>query len=256
MFRFLFLSDSFRHPAQFPARAFDAVLRLLLSRAVHLRQGFGEPAAGAAQNGERHVQIAFDLFDCGGLHHLRRLPLRFQKQFRFGEDALAHHARAFAPGGIELRSLPRIATVFHECSSHPLTVVRADSRDRYQILHRDLRAEGSFTHVQLHTFGQQLNQCQPSRYPADTSVEAPRQFVQRVTEAPLHLRQQPALFERAFLRAESQRPRQQQSFGFVHRPDSGFDGVATQLPECGDASFETTTTMGVCWPLSASDASR
>jgi hypothetical protein len=210
------------------------VLRLLPLRAAHLRQGFGEPAAGAAQNGERHLHIAFDLLDRRGLHH-RRLPLRFQKQFRFGEDSLAHYARAFAPGGIELRSLARIAAVFHECSGHPLTVVGADSRDRHQILHRDLRAEGSFTHVQLDRFGQQLNQCQPSRYPADTAVEAPRQFVQRVTEALLHFRKQPALFERAFLRAESQRPRQQQSFGFAHRPDGGFDGVAAQLPERGDA---------------------
>jgi hypothetical protein len=93
MFGFPFLSDSFRHPVEFPARAFDVVLRLLPLRAVHLRQGFGEPAAGTAQNGERHLQIAFDLFDCRGLRHWR-LPLRFQKQFRFGEDALAHHARA------------------------------------------------------------------------------------------------------------------------------------------------------------------
>ena len=51
----------------------------------------------------------------------------------------------------------------------------------------------------------------------------------------LHLRQQPALFERAFLRAHSLRARQQQGFGFAHRPDCGLDGVPAQLPERGDA---------------------
>jgi len=88
---FLFLSDSFRQPVQFPARAFDRALRLLPLRSIHIRQGFGEPPAGTTQNGQRHLQIALDLFDRRGLHH-RRLPLRFQKQFRFGEDALANHA--------------------------------------------------------------------------------------------------------------------------------------------------------------------
>jgi hypothetical protein len=51
----------------------------------------------------------------------------------------------------------------------------------------------------------------------------------------LHLRQQPALFERAFLRTQSQRPRQQQSFGFAHRPDRGLHRIAPQLLERGDA---------------------
>jgi len=51
----------------------------------------------------------------------------------------------------------------------------------------------------------------------------------------LHLRQQPALFERAFLWTHSLRARQQQGFGFAQRPDCGLDGVAAQLPQCGDA---------------------
>jgi len=35
--------------------------------------------------------------------------------------------------------------------------------------------------------------------------------------------------------AEAQRPLQQQSFGFAHRPDGGFHRVPAQLLECGDA---------------------
>jgi len=57
MLCFLFLSDSFRHPAEFPARAFDPVLCLLLLLAVHLRQGFGKPPAGAVQDRIRHLQV-------------------------------------------------------------------------------------------------------------------------------------------------------------------------------------------------------
>ena len=51
----------------------------------------------------------------------------------------------------------------------------------------------------------------------------------------MHFRQQPTLFERAFLLAHSHRPVQQQSFGFAHRPDGGLDRVPAQLPERGDA---------------------
>jgi len=63
MSAFLFLSDSFRHPVQFPARAFDLVLRLLPLCGIHLWQSFGEPAAGTAQDGQRHLQIPRDLLD-------------------------------------------------------------------------------------------------------------------------------------------------------------------------------------------------
>jgi hypothetical protein len=53
-----FLSDSRRHPLQFLARACDLVLRLFLTQIIHLRQGCGEPSAGATQNGNRHLQVA------------------------------------------------------------------------------------------------------------------------------------------------------------------------------------------------------
>jgi hypothetical protein len=153
MFRFLFLSDSFRHPAEFPAGTFDLALRLRLLRDVHLRQRLAEPPVGPTQNGKRHLQIALDLFEGRGFHY-RRLPLRFQKQFRLGEYALANHARALSPGGVKLCSLPRFAAVLHECGGHALAVVRTDSRHRHQILHRDLRGDASFAYVALNRFRQ------------------------------------------------------------------------------------------------------
>jgi hypothetical protein len=120
MFGFPFLSDAPRHALQFPARAFDLPLRLFLLRIVHLRQSFREPPAGAAQNGGRHLQVALD----SGRSRSGRclLPLRLQKQFRLGEDALADHARTIPPGGIELSGLARIATVLRECGGHPRAV--------------------------------------------------------------------------------------------------------------------------------------
>jgi len=233
MFRSLFLSDSRRHPVEFAARVFDLALRLFLLPAVHLRQGFGKLPAGAMQNGNRHLQIALE--SGRGRHGCRRLPLRFQKQFRLGQDALANHARAFAPGGIELTGLPCVRTVLDESGGHPLAMLQVDSRHRHQILHGQVGAKRSFAHLLLDRFRQQLDQRQAPRHPTGAAVEAARQLIQSIAETPLHLRQQPALFERAFLWTEAQRPVQQQSFGFAHRPDGGFDCVPAQLLERRDA---------------------
>ena len=54
-------------------------------------------------------------------------------------------------------------------------------------------------------------------------------------EALFHLRQQPALFQRAFLRTETHGSRQEQGVGFAHRPDNGVDRIAAKLLERGDA---------------------
>ena len=54
-------------------------------------------------------------------------------------------------------------------------------------------------------------------------------------EALFHLRQQPALFQRAFLRTQAHGSRQQQGVGFVHGPDDSVDRVAAELLERGDA---------------------
>ena len=234
MFRLLLLCDSFRHAVEFPARIFHLALRLFLLRATHPRQRFAEPSSGTTQDGDHHIQIALHLFDRRRLGR-RWLPLRFQKQFRLGENAFADHARAFAPGRIQLPCLPRIATMRDESRRHARAVVGADSRHRHQILHRHLRREFSFAYLLLDRFRQQLHQRQPPRHPTGAAVEAACQFIQAIAEALLHLRQQPALFESALLRAEPQRPRQQQRFGFAHRPDRGFHRVPAELFQRGHA---------------------
>jgi hypothetical protein len=153
MFRFLFLFDSRRHPVEFPARVFELALRLFLLRAIHFRQRFGEPPAGTAQDGDRHLQIALHLFERRRLGR-RWLPLRFQKQFRLGENVLANRTGAVPPGGVELSGLPRVATLLHESGGHPLAILHLDARHRHQILHRQLRAQHSFAHLLLDRFRQ------------------------------------------------------------------------------------------------------
>ena len=147
MFRFLFLSDALRHPAEFPPRAVDLAPRLFLLWAIHFRQGFGEPPAGTTQDGNRHLQIALEF--ARGLFLGQRLPLRFQKQLRLGQDALANQTRAFAPGGVELPGWPRVAAVLDESGGHPLAILQVDSRHRHQILHRQFSAKRRDTQLAL-----------------------------------------------------------------------------------------------------------
>ena len=151
MVPFLLLSDSFRHPVDFPACVFNLALHLFLLWSRHLRERFGEPPAGTLQDSQRHLQIALDLFDRRRLG-CRWLPLRFQKQFRFGENALANHARAFAPGGIELPGLPRAEVMLGERRGHPLAIVQLDARHRHEKLHGQVRRNLAFTHLLLAPF--------------------------------------------------------------------------------------------------------
>jgi len=160
MFRLLLLSDSFRHPVEFPARSFHLALCLSLLWASHLRQRFGQPPSSATQDGDRHIQIALHLFHRRRLG-CRRLPLRFQKQFRFGENTFADRARSCAPRRVQLPGLPRIAAMRHENLSHARAVGGADSRHRHQILHGYLRRQFPFSYLLLDRFRQRLHQSQP-----------------------------------------------------------------------------------------------
>jgi hypothetical protein len=152
MLGFLFLSDSRRHPLQFLARTCDLALRFFLAQIIHLGQGCREPPAGATQDGHRHFQIA--LHSGRGRPAGRHWPLRFQKQFRLGQDALAYNARAFPPGSIELSRFPRVTMLLHEGRRHPHAVFQVDPRYRHQILHRHLRPQLSFPHLLLDGFRQ------------------------------------------------------------------------------------------------------
>jgi hypothetical protein len=122
-----------------------------------------------------------------------------------------------------------------EHSGHALTVVQSDARHRHQKLHRQMRGDLAFAHLLLDGLRQQFHQRQSPRYPTHAAIEPARQIVQSIAKAPLHFRQQPALFQRRLVFAEPQRTIQQQGLGFAHRPAHRFHRVAAQLLERRDA---------------------
>jgi hypothetical protein len=151
-----FLFELLLHPVQFSARGGDPALNLLLLCGVHLRQSFPELPAGAAQNGGGHLQIALQFRFSAG----RGATLRFEKQLRRGEDALAHHGCAVAPGGIELTGLARVPVVLREDCGQPLAALQAEAGRRYQILHRHLGRDPASAHLLLDRLRQQFHQGQ------------------------------------------------------------------------------------------------
>jgi hypothetical protein len=188
MFSFLWCSDPFRHAVEFAAGTGDLALDVLLLPAAHVRQSLGQPPAGAAQDSGRHLQIALQPRGLGGIPR-GSWPLRFEKQFRRGQDALANHSRSRPPGSIQLPGLPRVAGMLHEGCRHLLAVFQADAGYRYQELHGHMGRDFAFTHLLLDGLWQQLNQRQAPRHPAHAAVEAARQRLQSIAEALLQLGQ-------------------------------------------------------------------
>lgn len=177
------------------------------------------------------IQIAFQR--CCWL----RLPPRFQKQFRFGENPLAGKTLGVAPGVVEIGGLSRGPMPLREDPRQRRALLRIDTRRRGQIAHGDLRSDVAVAHLLLDRFRKRFHQRQPARHPRRTAVETPREIVDCVAEFGFHLRQQPALFERRFrLAVHAQGTDQQQGFGFAHRvQNDGLDGVSPQLFKRGDA---------------------
>jgi len=149
----LWLSYSFAHPVQLAPRAFQPLLHLLLLRVIHLCHSRGEPAASAAQNRQRHLQIPPQVFHrCrrGG----RRLTLRFPEQLRLGQNPLARGARALPPGRIQLSGLTRIAMMRDEDCGHLPALFSIYPSHRHQVLHRYLRRDLARAHLALNRFRQ------------------------------------------------------------------------------------------------------
>ena len=163
------------------------------------------------------------------------LRLRLGEQLRRGQDAFAHGAAGVAPGPIERARLPRRPPLFGESGGHALAMRQAEARRRRQIAHGERSSDLAFAHQLLHRLRQSLHQRQPAGHPRLAAVEAPGEFFHRAPQTAFHLRQQPALFQRAFRLAHPQRPLQHQRLGFAHLPHHGFDRVAAQSLERGDA---------------------
>jgi len=119
----------------------------------------GNPPMGSIHNHGYHLQVA-DQFDGGSLRNFL-LPLRFEKQRRIGQNALANRGRATSPGGIQLPSFACIAVVLSENRRHPLAIFETLARHWHQELHGYLRRDLAFAHLLLDRFRQQFRQRQP-----------------------------------------------------------------------------------------------
>jgi len=182
---------------------------------------------GAVHYRGDHLQIVDQFGGCPGRDFL--LPLRFEKQRRIIQNALADRSRSPAPGCIQLARFARIAVMPGEDGGHALAVLQALPRHRHQKLHRDLRRNLALAHLLLDRFRQKLHQRQSPRHPRHAAVKPPRQLIQAVAETLLHLLQQPAHFQRGLVLTQSQCTIQQHGRGFAHRPHHRFHRVPPQL---------------------------
>jgi hypothetical protein len=146
-----------------------------------------QPPLCASHNRYRHFQIAQQFGPSPGRCLLLRLPLRFEEQLGIVENAFADRWRTFAPRGIHLARLTRIAVVLGENLRHPLAGFQVLPCHRHQKLQCHLRWNLALAYLLLDRFRQNFHQRQPSRYPTHTAVEPARQLLQPVAEAPLQL---------------------------------------------------------------------
>ena len=191
--------------------------------------GAGQPPLRAVHDRHHHFQIAQQFGAGPGWSFLFRLPLRFEKQVWSIEDALADRGRTFAPSGIQLAAFTRIAVMLGEDRRHPLAILQALARHRYQKLQRHLRQDLALAHLLLNGFRQNLHQRQPPRYPAHAAIKPARQLIESVAEALIQLGQQPSHLQRGLVFGQTQRAVQQNGRGLAHRPYHRFHRVPAQL---------------------------
>ena len=192
----------FLHALELSFNALD-----LMPRGVALRRiefcclRAGDPPMDPIHNRGNHLQIA-DQFGAGGALWAQRdllLPLRFEKQRRIVQNPLANRGRSPPPGAIQLAGFARVAAMLGENGCHALAALHALPRRRHQKLHGHLRRDLAFPHLLLDRFRQHFRQRQSPRHPAHAAIEPPRQFLQAVAEALLHLGQQPAHLQRGLV---------------------------------------------------------
>jgi len=170
--------------------ALDLVPRRLVLLVIQLRgSGARQPPLRAVHNRGHHFQIAQQFGGCARRSFLLRLALRFEKQLRIIQDALADRRRSLPPGTIQLAGLACIAVMLGEDRRHPLAILQALARHRHQKLQRHLRPNLALAHLLLDRFRQYLHQRQPPRDPAHAAIKPARQLAEPVAEAPLQLRQ-------------------------------------------------------------------
>ena len=208
--------------------ALDLIPRSLRLLVIQVRGGCARQSpVRAVHNRHHHFQIA-QQFGAGPRRSFF-LSLRFEKQRRIVQNALADCRRSPPPCAVQLRGLAVIAVMLGEDRRHPLAILQTLSRHRHQKLHRRLRSDFAFAHLLLNRFRQLFHQGQPSRYPTHTTIKPSRQLLQSVAETLLQLGQQPTHLQRGLMLAQAQRAVQQHRRSLAHRPNHGLHRVPSQL---------------------------
>ena len=155
--------------------ALDLMSRGSRLLAIQLRgSGAVQSLLRAVHNRHHHFQIAQQFGANPGGSLLLGLPLRFEKQLRIIENAFADRGWTFAPRGIQLVGLTRIAVMLGEDRRHPLASFHALACRRHQKLQCHLRRNLALAHLLLDGLRQNLHQRQTPRYPTHTAVEPAR----------------------------------------------------------------------------------
>jgi hypothetical protein len=121
-----------------------------------------------------------------------------------------------------------------ECLGHGLAILGVGARHGHEKPHRDMRRDIAAADFFLYGVGQEFDQRQAARNPADAPVEPAGQFLEAEAEPVFQFRNQPALLQCSVAVAGSQRLAEQQRLGFIHLPDRGPDRILAQLPQRGD----------------------
>ena len=129
---------------------------------------------------ERAAGDRDDLIELAFQRDLCWLPLRFNKQFRLGENPFPGKAFGVAPGTIESGGLARGPMLLREDLRDALALIRIDSRRGSQIAHGDLRGDTALADQLLDGLGKRFHERQAARYPGRTAIETPGQFLDRV----------------------------------------------------------------------------
>lgn len=113
------------------------------------------------------------------------MPLRFQEQLRFVQNPLPQGSRRVTPGGVQLSGFACRPLTPGEDFRHSLAVFAADLGHRRQKLHRQVGRDLARAYTLLNFQGQQFDQGQPPQHPTGAAIEAARQVLHTVAEAPL-----------------------------------------------------------------------
>jgi hypothetical protein len=191
------LIDALGQPDEIVRGTLEALGGTVESGSVQEHRGFLPASCRPIRDRQNHFQIAEEVRCSGAICGYLSLGFstHLEKQGGLVEDALAHNRRSVAPGRIQLAGFPRPELVPRDGLGHAHACGRADTRHRYQVLHRNLREYRPLADLLLNGIRQKLNECETARDPAHAPVEPPCEILEAITAPALELGQEPPLLQ-------------------------------------------------------------